>query len=128
MKLLLDTHIFLWWDSEPTKLSDKVMKILTDKTNTLFVSVVSVWEMQIKKDLGKLVLRTSLATILIEQESKNQISVLPIEAKHIFGLETMPQHHKDPFDRLIIAQANVEDLTVISNDAIFSQYKVKLLA
>lgn len=64
MKLLLDTHIFLWWDSEPTKLSDKVMKILTDKTNTLFVSVVSVWEMQIKKDLGKLALRTSLATIL----------------------------------------------------------------
>jgi len=128
MKLLLDTHIFLWWDSEPTKLSNNVLTALTDPRNSLFLSVVSVWEMQIKKDIGKLSLRIALADMLIEQETKNQIKVLPIEAKHIFGLETMPQHHKDPFDRLIIAQAIVEDLTVISNDGIFSSYGIKLLS
>jgi PIN domain nuclease of toxin-antitoxin system len=128
MRLLLDTHIFLWWDSDPTKLSSNVISALTDPVNTLFVSVVSIWEMQIKKDIGKLSLRIALADMLIEQETKNQIKVLPIEAKHIFGLETMPQHHKDPFDRLIIAQAIVEDLTVISNDGIFSSYEIKLLS
>lgn len=128
MKLLLDTHIFLWWDSEPTKLSNNVLTALTDPRNSLFLSVVSVWEMQIKKDIGKLSLRIALADMLIEQETKNQIKVLPIEAKHIFGLETMPQHHKDPFDRLIIAQAIVEDLTMISNDGIFSSYGIKLLS
>lgn len=128
MKLLLDTHIFLWWDSEPTKLSNNVLTALTDPRNSLFLSVVSVWEMQIKKDIGKLSLRIGLADMLIEQETKNQIKILPIEAKHIFGLETMPQHHKDPFDRLIIAQAIVEDLTVISNDGIFSSYGIKLLS
>jgi len=128
MKLLLDTHIFLWWDSEPTKLSNNVLTALTDPINSLFLSVVSVWEMQIKKDIGKLSLRIGLADMLIEQETKNQIKILPIEAKHIFGLETMPQHHKDPFDRLIIAQAIVEDLTVISNDGIFSSYGIKLLS
>lgn len=128
MKLLLDTHIFLWWDSEPTKLSNNVLTALTDPRNSLFLSVVSAWEMQIKKDIGKLSLRIALADMLIEQETKNQIKVLPIEAKHIFGLETMPQHHKDPFDRLIIAQAIVEDLTVISNDGIFSSYGIKLLS
>ena len=128
MKLLLDTHIFLWWDSEPTKLSNNVLTALTDPRNSLFLSVVSVWEMQIKKDIGKLSIRIALADMLIEQETKNQIKVLPIEAKHIFGLETMPQHHKDPFDRLIIAQAIVEDLTMISNDGIFSSYGIKLLS
>lgn len=126
MKLLLDTHIFLWWDSEPSKLSNNVLTALTDPRNSLFLSVASVWEIQIKKDLGKLSLRIALADMLIEQEAKNQIKVLPIEAKHIFGLETIGQHHKDPFDRLIIAQSIVEDLTVISNDGVFSSYSVKL--
>lgn len=128
MKLILDTHIFLWWDSEPGKLSKTALDAIEDKSNSLFVSIISIWEIQIKKDIGKLTLRLSLEEMLKEQEKTNQIRVLGLETKHIFALEELAQHHKDPFDRAIIAQAKVEDLTVISNDSVFSSYDVKLLS
>lgn len=127
MKLLLDTHIFLWWDSEPSKLSKTALSAMEDKTNSLFLSVISIWEMQIKKDIGKLTLRVPLVEMLKAQEEINQIKLLPLKTKHIFALEGLLQHHKDPFDRIIIAQAKVENLTIVTNDPIFVNYEVKLL-
>ncbi|KAF0248032.1 MAG: PilT protein-like protein [bacterium] len=128
MRLLLDTHIFLWWDSDPSKLSKMSLEAIEDKSNSLFLSIISIWEIQVKKDIGKLSLRVPLIEMLEEQEKTNEIKLLPLETKHIFGLEGLTQHHKDPFDRVIIAQAKVENLTVITNDIVSSNYGVKLLS
>lgn len=127
MRLLLDTQIFIWWDSEPKKLSDQVLALCQDQAHTLVVSVASVWEMQIKSQLGKLDLDRPLAEIVENQELINQIELLPIQIAHVLALQHLPPHHKDPFDRLIIAQALAEDMSVISIDTIFPLYPVTVL-
>ena len=127
MKLLLDTHTFIWWDSEPDKLSLRVLGLCQDRTNTLLLSVTSIWEMQIKLQLGKLKLNLPLAVIIDSQQKTNNIEVLPIMLAHVLALESLPTHHKDPFDRLLVAQANVEDAVLISNDPIFAKYAVKCI-
>ncbi len=126
MKLLLDTHAFIWWDSEPAKFSAKTLALCQDRANTILVSVVRVWEMQIKLQLGKLKLNLSLAEVIESQRQANNIEVLPILLAHVLALKNLPAHHKDPFDRLLIAQANVEDAVLISHDPIFVKYPVKL--
>src|SRR5262245_47082819 len=103
MKLLLDTHAFIWWDSEPAKLPGKTLALCQDQANTVLVSVASVWEMQIKLQLGKLKLNLSLAEMVESQRQTNNIEVLPIFLAHTLALENLPAHHKDPFDRLLIA-------------------------
>ena len=123
MKLLLDTHTFLWWDSEPEKLSRRALELCQNPENTLVLSVASIWEMQIKIQLGKLQIKIPLEE-MISQQQKNGIEILPVEASHIFAVESLPNHHKDPFDRLIIAQALVEDAILISADPLISQYPV----
>lgn len=125
MKLLLDTHTFLWLDSEPEKLSQHIQELCQDPKNTLLLSVVSIWEIQIKKQLGKLELRIPLSEIVREQQ-ENGIEILVIESAHILGLESLPNHHKDPFDRLLISQAVVEDAILISADPLIKQYPVKV--
>ncbi len=127
MKLLLDTHTFIWWDSEPAKLSSKVLALCQDRANTVLLSVASVWEMQIKLQLGKLKLSLSLAEVIESQQQTNDIEVLPITLKHVLALDGLPTHHKDPFDRLLIAQANVEGAILVSSDPIFADYPVKLV-
>lgn len=97
-----------------------------DVSNDLFLSMASIWEMQIKIQLGKLKFILPLADVIKEQQKANNIKLLPIEFHHILGLEKLPLHHKDPFDRLLIAQAQVEDLVVISNDSWFTNYDIKL--
>ncbi len=126
MKLLLDTHAFIWWDSDPARLSPQVLALCQDPTNTILLSVVSAWEMQVKLQLGKLTLALSLQTLIENQQQQNHIELLPIQIEHILALDGMPPHHKDPFDRLLIAQANVEDAVLISHDAIFSHYDVNV--
>lgn len=126
MKYLLDTHTFIWWDSDQPKLSDTVVGLCQDQANTLMLSVASVWEMQIKHQLGKLTLKLPLATIIQEQRETNQIEIMPIQLAHVLALESLPLHHRDPFDRLIIAQANVEGAIVLSCDPIFTQYPVNV--
>lgn len=128
MRLLLDTHIFFWLNTAPNKLSKAVVDALETTTNDLVLSVVSIWEIQIKSQIGKMSLPAPLAEIVEANINRNKLEILPVNLKHILALETMPLHHKDPFDRLIIAQANVEDLIVITNDAIFSSYSVKLFS
>ena len=124
MKLLLDTHTFIWWDSDPSKLSASALALCSDPTNELILSVTSLWEMQIKHQLGKLSLRLPLIDIIAHQQATNGVIVLPVLPAHVFGLDGLPTPHKDPFDRLLVAQANSEAATLISADAIFSSYPV----
>ena len=127
MRILLDTHIFIWWDSEPKQLSANIRTLCEDEGNTLVLSVASVWEMQIKQQLGKLKLRLPIAQLVDEQLKNNGIETLPVLLSHVLALQSLPVHHKDPFDRLLIAQANTENIGILSVDEIFKQYEVKLL-
>lgn len=126
MKIVLDTHTFIWWDSERTKLSATALHHCQDQTNTLILSVASVWEMQIKHQLGKLILKLPLADIIEAQRTTNNIEILPIHLPHVLALESLPAYHRDPFDRLIIAQANVEGAIVLSCDPVFKKYPVNV--
>jgi len=127
MKLLLDSHAFIWWDSEPDKLSPTALAACRDRANTLFLSIASVWEIQIKIQLGKLKFKIPFPEVINDHRKANNIEMLSITLPHIFALQNLPMHHKDPFDRLLIAQATVENFTMISNDPTFTQYPVKLL-
>lgn len=124
----MDTQIFIWWDSEPEKLPAGVLRICEDEANTLVLSVASVWEMQIKMQLGKLDLERPLHEIIHEQERSNRVELLPVEAQHVFGLQQLSFYHKDPFDRLLIAQAIIEDMPVLSVDSVFAQYPIRIFA
>lgn len=126
MKLLLDTHTFIWWDSDPAQLSPAVLALCQDRTNRLLLSVVSVWEMVIKVQLGKLQLKLPLTEIIESQRQANEIEIVPVNLVHVLTVERLQVHHKDPFDRLLIAQANVEDATLLSRDPGFKNYSVKL--
>jgi PIN domain nuclease of toxin-antitoxin system len=127
MKLLLDTHAFIWWASEPQRLSQKVLTLCQDRANALMISVASIWEMQIKLQLGRLRLTLPLRNLIESQQQANNLQVLPIELSHVLALDNLPLHHRDPFDRLLIAQSNVEDAPLVSMDRAFSEYQVKLL-
>lgn len=125
MKYILDTHTFIWWNDDPQLLSEKVVALCEDPSNKLFVSLASVWEMQIKLQLKKLKLSASLESI-IEQQQANNIELLTLTTQHILNLSTLPMHHKDPFDRLIISQANMDNAILLSADKKFELYDVKV--
>jgi len=125
MKFLLDTHTFIWWDSDPSKLSKKALDLLLNQENTRLVSVVTLWEIQIKTQLGKLTLNQPLAKIINNQQ-KNRIEFIGVQVNHILELEQLPLYHKDPFDRLLIAQAKAENAILVSRDAVFSNYTIDI--
>ena len=127
MKILLDTHAFIWWADAPDKLSPQVRAACEDRTNQLLLSVASAWEMQIKIQLGKLDLRRPLSEIINEQQQTNAIEPLPIALAHVFALNGLPAIHKDPFDRILIAQAIVESAVFISHDPVLARYPVEIL-
>ena len=97
-----------------------------DPTNDLYLSVASVWEIQIKSQLKKLALDLPLEELIRQQQAANDFLILPIELSHVLALNGLPPHHKDPFDRLLIAQAQVEDAALVSNDSVFQHYQVTL--
>src|SRR5690242_14417443 len=101
MMLILDTHTFLWWDSQPANLSPRALALCQAGTNELILSVVSLWEIRIKLDLGKLTLPAPMQTIIDRQRNINGLRILPVELSHVLALEGLPSHHKDPFDRLL---------------------------
>lgn len=125
MKLLLDTHVLLWYLEGHTNLSVTQRQLIEDRRNQVAVSAVSLWEMTIKVSIGKLALLDDLATIE-ETLLQQGIQVLPIQTAHLQRLLSLPFHHRDPFDRLIIAQALTEEMTLVSDDAAFSAYAVSL--
>jgi PIN domain nuclease of toxin-antitoxin system len=127
MKLLLDTHVFVWWRDEPSKLSTAAFDHISDFHNEVFISVVSAWELQIKIALNKLKLKWPLGQALEVEQSTNGFRVLPIMLPHVMKLDSLSQIHKDPFDRLLIAQADFEHMTIITADVRFSDYNAKVL-
>ena len=126
MKFLLDTHTFIWWDSEPEKLSQRALELCRNPTNILLLSIASVWEMQIKLQLGKLSLKLPLAQMINTQQQTNQLELLSITVSHVLALNTLPNIHKDPFDRLLVAQANIENVILISHDLTLAKYPVQI--
>lgn len=127
MKILLDTHAFIWWDSDISQLSPTALQLCQNPANTLLLSAASVWEMQIKQQLGKLKLKLPLREIVQTQQESNGIVVLPVQLAHVLLLEQLPLHHRDPFDRLLIAQANAEQAALLSCDSIFQKYQVNII-
>jgi len=126
MKLLLDTHAFIWWDSDPARLSAPALAALREPANEVWLSVASVWEMVIKAQLGKLTLRLPLADIVMQQQA-NGLQILPATLAHALAVAGLPAVHKDPFDRILIAQANVEGAELVSADQVVRQYPVRVL-
>ncbi|ESS71341.1 PilT-like protein [Methyloglobulus morosus KoM1] len=127
MNLLLDTHVFLWLRLTPDKISPKILDAYYDINNEVFLSMASIWEIQIKFQLGKLELSLPLNQLIQEQRINNGLLILPIETDHIYALNELPRHHNDPFDRMILAQAKLENLHLVSADTVFSHYDVDLI-
>ena len=125
MNILLDSHVFIWFAQGSPKLSREAIDLLENRQNGLFLSLASVWEMQIKIQLGKLKLEVDLPDAIDEQIRINGVRLLTIKLSHIWTIQTLEPHHKDPFDRLLIAQAIAEDLTILSVDEVFDRYPVR---
>lgn len=124
MRYLIDTHIFLWLIERPEALSATAVEVLTDKDSELLLSLASLWEIAIKVNIGKLRFEEPIEEFFIEQLRQSRIELLPIQFHHALKVRSLPLHHRDPFDRLIIAQALVESLPVISSDAAFDRYNL----
>jgi PIN domain nuclease of toxin-antitoxin system len=127
MKLLLDTHAFLWFadQQQSAKLPAATHQLLEDGNHTLLLSLASVWEMAIKASTGKLDLAEPVGQLVRFQLRANDIELLSITIQQLDLIETLPPHHKDPFDRLLIAQAQTEQLSIVSVDSVLDDYDVK---
>ena len=123
MNLLLDTHIFLWLNQEPEKINRQLLELCSDHQNHLFLSLVSLWEIQIKYQLGKLKLHRPILDLITEQQKSNQLQILPIRLEHILALSSLENHHHDPFDRLLIAQSQIEDMLLVTEDSKIKRYQ-----
>ena len=121
---LLDTHTFLWLATEDERLSPTARELVLDPRNDLFLSVASVWEMAIKKSLGRMELAIPLSRLVEEQLKHLRTSLLEIRCEHALLVETLPFHHRDPFDRLLVAQAIEESLPLLSADRQLDAYPV----
>jgi PIN domain nuclease of toxin-antitoxin system len=126
-RVLLDTHIFLRAISDDARLSRTHRRIYLDGTSELWLSVASVWEVLIKSGLGKLSVPKPAAAWIAKQMEVNRVSLLPIRPSHLTSLETLPPFHRDPFDRMLVAQANAESLSILSDDAVVRKYAVAVL-
>ena len=125
MRLLLDTHTFLWWVAASGELSRRAKSAVGSARNECFVSVASGWEIAIKVSLGKLRIDGALDRFLPEQLAANGFRALAIDLKHAARVATLPFHHRDPFDRLLVAQALEEDLAMVTADPVVVKYGVK---
>ena len=125
MRALLDTHTFLWWITDNPQLSSRVREIIRNGNNELFLSAASGWEIVIKAQLGRLNLPDNLEHFVSEQLAINSIYSLPIQMSHALHVFVLPNHHQDPFDRILIAQAHMENLAILTADHRIAQYSVK---
>jgi PIN domain nuclease of toxin-antitoxin system len=122
VKLLLDTQCWLWWFAQPEWLSEEAITHIADETNELWFSVASIWEIGIKVAIGKLPLPEPVDNYISKRMVLLGSRSLEITAPHALRVATLPLHHRDPFDRILIAQAQIEDMTLVSADAIFGKY------
>ena len=127
MRVLLDTHALVWALAEPDRLSSRARAALADPATVAFVSLVSAWELAILQGLERVRLQVPLAALFTEGLAALGIQLLPIRLAHIAGVAALPQHHRDPFDRLLVATALAERLTVVTADDVFNRYGVPVL-
>ncbi|MDZ8238096.1 MAG: type II toxin-antitoxin system VapC family toxin [Nostoc sp. ChiQUE01a] len=127
MKLLLDTQCWLWWFAQPEYLNEVAIAHIADETNELWLSVASVWEIGIKVSIGKLPLPDPLENYISSRMTLLAMRSLEIRASHAIQTAKLPLHHRDPFDRMLIAQAQIEEMTLVSADSMFNQYDVSLI-
>ena len=125
MRVLLDTHTFLWWITDDSRLSKKAREIINDGHNELYLSAASGWELAIKARLGRLRLPDDLERFVLEQLTLNGIESLPVQMGHTLHVRVLPDHHRDPFDRLLVAQAHLESLPILTRDPYIARYQVK---
>lgn len=123
MKILLDTHSFLWWIANSKKISETARELISDSTNEIYLSAVSTWEIAIKEQLGKLSVPKPLPRFFSEQMRLNGFQFLPIELEHSCRVNSLPLIHRDPFDRLLIAQGITENLPILTIDKLIRSYK-----
>lgn len=128
MRVLIDTHVFIWWTSDVKKLSQRAYDLLRDPSTEAILSIISIWEMQIKSSLGKLEFRAELSELVRDEIDRNRIKLLPLSLSHIYALNNLPHHHRDPFDRILVAQAIDTDLQIVSIDKKFDNYVMNRLS
>ena len=125
MEYLLDTHALLWIVTDDKQLSNKVEKLFLNEQNEIFLSIVRLWEIAIKVSLKRLELGQSLSDFYFKHVIGNKIRLLDIKVEHLAELENLEFHHRDPFDRILVAQCLVEKMAIMSKDKIFSNYSIK---
>lgn len=124
MRLLLDTHVLLWWLADDPRLDEAARRAIAEPANDTFASAASAWELAIKARLGKV----SMPDDLGEQLAANSFTPLPVQMTHALAVRHLPDHHRDPFDRLLVAQAQLEGLTIVTADQAIPRYDVAVLA
>ncbi len=124
MKLLLDTHVWLWMALAPQHLGDDSRSMLADRDNALFFSIASAWEIVVKSARGKLELPMDAPTYLRSRVARSGAELLNLSLDHLFALSSLPEHHRDPFDRVLVAQAKVEGMSLMSADPHVLAYPV----
>lgn len=127
MKALLDTHTFLWWVTNDPLLSTKVEEILRDRGNQIFVSAATGWEIAIKSQIGKLNFPTPPEPFMLQQLALNSFITLPIRLEHGLRVYHLPLYHRDPFDRILIAQSQLEGMPILTTDSKIAQYGVDVI-
>ena len=126
MEIILDTHAFIWFVENDSKLDQSTKNLIEEKFSRVYISIASLWEMAIKMQLNKLIINKSIEEV-IDDVDKNGFQILPILPEHIISLSKLEFYHRDPFDRIIIAQAKSENRTIISKDKEFLKYDIPLI-
>jgi PIN domain nuclease of toxin-antitoxin system len=124
MKILLDTCAFLWLTTDAPELSEKAKILFQNSNNAVYLSSVSVWEIIVKNQLGKLPLPSAADDFIKQQCEKHFVEYLSLDEKAVFNLSCLPNYHRDPFDRMLVCQAIAQDLTVLTSDKLIMQYPV----
>ena len=125
MRQLLDTHTFLWYITDNPNLSRTALERIQNEENDNLLSMTSVWEMAVKQSVGKLSFKLPLDLFIPQQLQSNEMKLLDIQLNHVVAIATLPLHHRDPFDRLLIAQAMVEQLPILGIDTVFDAYPIE---
>ena len=127
MKALMDTHVFLWWITDDRRLPISVRGIIADGGNELLLSAASCWEIAIKANLGRIALPKRPDIFIPDQMALNAVQGLPVQASHALHIFNLPHLHRDPFDKMLVAQSQMEGLPIITSDPLIAQYNVKVV-
>jgi PIN domain nuclease of toxin-antitoxin system len=127
VRLLLDTHAFLWWITDDARLSERARRSIADRSNTIFFSAASGWEVVVKRALGRVTLLQDPERLILEQVAANAFEVLPVSLHHTLKIDRLPPLHRDPFDRVLVAQALSEQMALISGDPHIARYPVDVV-